>query len=122
MTPLTGGGLLFLVVRFSLSFTALGFLYSVWSCAPIIDNMPLACSAKGPSGFSSRYFSNASLVPGTPGDFAVGRGLSLRDQIHTVLIMRIGIIRIGLDGFLEGLARRFGLAGIHQNGAEIVME
>jgi len=45
--------------------TAAGFLYEVSMVVPREANIDLAESANGPSGFSCRYFWNASEVPAT---------------------------------------------------------
>ena len=83
--------------------------------------MPFAESANCPAGASSRYFWNASTVPGTGCHFAVGRERCLADQIYSLLVVGIGMFRVEFDGLLECLSGRFVLAGVHQHRAQVVV-
>ena len=54
------------------------FVSTVW---PMVWSMALAVSANGPSGSSSRYFWNASAVPGGGVIFPSAVGGGLADQV-----------------------------------------
>src|SRR5262249_1778109 len=54
-------------------------------------------------------------------DLAVGSDGRFADQKHGVLIVRIGIVGIGVDGSLECGSGGVHLPGIHQHSAEIVI-
>src|SRR6476660_5903291 len=52
--------------------------------------------------------------------FALGCDLGLTQEIHAVLILRVGIVGIKFNGFLKGLSGRLVLTVVHQQRTEIV--
>ena len=90
----------------------------VCTVAPMLAIMAFAVSALGPLGARSRYFWNASAVPGGAYGLAVIDG-GFPDQREAVLEIGFGVIRIQIDGLLEGGGGGLQVAGVDVDGAQV---
>ncbi len=61
------------------------------------------------------------LGPGGRNDLTVRGRRGLRNQVNAVLILRVRIIRIGINGLFESRSSRFELPDVYQHRTEVVI-